>query len=61
MGDDLQIGCKLKAPRSRHGCSEKWWLEKTLGLTETSRRDRGQTRAKSIKYVDPSVDGKILD
>ena len=61
MGDNPQIGFKLKVPSSRCRYSERWSLGRTLGLTEVSRRDREQTRAKSTKCHEPSRDGKMVD
>lgn len=52
---------QIEAPYTQGMDVEKWKLGKTLELTQVSRRDRGQIRAKSTKCLDPSVDGKILD
>lgn len=61
MGGEPQIGYKLKVPRLKAWIFRDMVAGETLGLTEASRRNRRQTRAKSIKGWDPSVDGKILD
>lgn len=45
MGDDLQIGYKLKILRLKVWMSEKWRLGKTLGLTgqqEGQKADQSQ-------------------